>query len=264
MQNVSIITVNFNNSIGLKKTIESVLAQNYSAIEYIVIDGGSIDGSLDIIKLYQNQISYWVSEPDSGIYNAMNKAIQKATGEYLLFLNSGDYICHSHVLSDVFKAGRHADLLVGRQRFISVSGKAGISPKLHVEEINMEYFLSSTLPHQSTFIKRTLFLDCGLYDESYRVCADWVFWINAVVRKHCQIEILPMAVSYMDNGGVSSNMDKCHKDMSRYLQVCLNDGVLPWKDILSIAQKGRMLDICSRSKLLIFANKVLVWIGRKI
>ena len=88
MQKVSIITVNFNNSIGLKKTIESVLAQNYSAIEYIVIDGGSIDGSLDIIKLYQNQISYWVSELDSGIYNAMNKAIQKATGEYLWSINA--------------------------------------------------------------------------------------------------------------------------------------------------------------------------------
>lgn len=264
MQKISIITVNFNNRIGLEKTIVSVLSQDFLGLEYLVIDGGSTDGSTEIIKNHQERISYWVSEPDQGIYNAMNKAIQKATGEYLLFLNSGDYFCSSHVLQDVFATRQNADLLVGRQKFVGDNGKAGISPKLHVEEINMEYFLSSTLPHQATFIKRTLFSDCGLYDESYRVCADWVFWIQAVVKRHCTLELLPMAVSYMDNGGVSSNMDKCHKDMCRYLQVCLNDGTLTWNDILSVAQKGRMQDICSRSKLLMLANKILAWIGRKL
>lgn len=264
MQKISIITVNFNNRIGLENTIKSVLSQDFSCLEYLVIDGGSTDGSMEIIKKYQERISYWVSESDHGIYNAMNKAIQKATGEYLLFLNSGDYFCSSHVLSDVFATRQDVDLLVGRQKFVGGNGKAGVSPKLHVEEINMEYFLSSTLPHQATFIKRTLFSNCGLYDESYRVCADWVFWIQAVVKHHCTLKILPMSVSYMDNGGVSSNMDKCHQDMSRYLQVCLDDGTLTWNDILSVAQKGRTQDICSRSKLLMFANKILAWIGRKM
>lgn len=264
MQKISVITVNFNNRLGLEKTVGSVLAQDYSNIEYIVIDGGSTDGSKQIIQQHETNISFWVSEPDGGIYNAMNKAIRKATGEYLLFLNSGDYFCSSHVISAVFKEERHADLLVGRQKFVSSNGKVGVSPKLHAAEINMEYFLSSTLPHQATFIKRTLFSSCGLYDETYRVCADWVFWINAVVRHHCSIEIQPLAVSYMDNGGVSSDMEKCHKDMSRYLEECMNDGILKWTEILRIAQKSRVQDLCSRNSFLRFVSKFLSWWGRKI
>ena len=89
---ISIITINYNNKSGLEKTIESVLQQTYDNIEYLVIDGNSTDGSKDVIKKYKHRISYWVSEPDSGIYNAMNKGGTKATGDYLLFLNSGDVL----------------------------------------------------------------------------------------------------------------------------------------------------------------------------
>lgn len=264
MQKISIITVNFNNRIGLEKTIKSVISQDYPNLEYLVFDGGSSDGSKEIIRTYEDKISYWVSESDGGIYNAMNKAILKATGEYILFLNSGDYFSSSQVLMNIFQTERNADLLIGRQLFVGNGGKAGISPKLHAHEINMEYFLSSTLPHQATFIKRTLFEDCGLYDESYRVCADWVFWIYAVVKHRCTLEVLPMAVSYMDNGGVSSNMDKCHQDMSRYLQKCLDDGSLTWETILRIAQKGRVQDLCTRNVFLRFINKLITWMGRRI
>ena len=90
MTKVSVITISYNNAEGLRRTIESVVAQNYSDYEYIIIDGGSTDNSLQIIESYASHISYWVSEPDKGVYNAMNKGIAQAKGEYLHFLNSGD------------------------------------------------------------------------------------------------------------------------------------------------------------------------------
>ncbi|MDR2910496.1 MAG: glycosyltransferase [Bacteroidales bacterium] len=93
---LSIITINLNNVAGLQKTIESVVKQTFTDYEYIVIDGGSTDGSADIIKQHANKITYWVSEPDKGIYNAMNKGIRVAKGEYCLFLNSGDWLINSN------------------------------------------------------------------------------------------------------------------------------------------------------------------------
>ncbi|MEP7170167.1 MAG: glycosyltransferase, partial [Bacteroidota bacterium] len=97
----SIITVNLNNAAGLKKTIESVVTQTFNDVEYIIIDGASTDGSKEVIKNYETKISYWVSEKDTGIYNAMNKAIKKAKAEYCLFLNSGDSLTNKKVLNDV-------------------------------------------------------------------------------------------------------------------------------------------------------------------
>ena len=98
----SIITINFNNREGLERTIKSVITQTCQDFEYIIIDGGSTDGSIDIIKKYANKIHYWVSEPDNGIYHAMNKGVQFAHGEYLNFMNSGDFFIDIEVLSDLF------------------------------------------------------------------------------------------------------------------------------------------------------------------
>ena len=110
---LSIITINYNNAVGLEKTINSVLNQTYKSIEYILIDGNSMDESKLIIDKYKAHIHYWVSEFDSGIYNAMNKGIKAATGEYILFLNSGDILCNSHVLDDVIKQGLDCDFVYG-------------------------------------------------------------------------------------------------------------------------------------------------------
>lgn len=179
----------------------------------------------------------------------MNKGIRQSHGDYLLFLNSGDYFISRHILSKIFSNKKriiHSDLVIGRQRYIDGIKKMGISPKLHVEEINMEYFLSSTLPHQATFIHRNLFLKCGLYDSSYRVSADWVFWVEAVVKHHCSLQIINKSVSYMDIKGVSSDMTKCHKDMKRYLNNCLQDGTLSWTVLFDMAIKSRSFTIEER------------------
>ena len=99
---LSIITINYNNLAGLQKTIESVVSQTFRDFEWIVIDGGSVDGSRELIERYANSFSYWVSEPDKGIYNAMNKGIVVAKGDYLLFLNSGDWLCDEMALERSF------------------------------------------------------------------------------------------------------------------------------------------------------------------
>jgi glycosyltransferase involved in cell wall biosynthesis len=104
---LSIITINKDNARGLEKTIQSVMGQTYNDFEYIVIDGASSDDSVDIIKRYADRMTYWVSEPDTGIYNAMNKGIRKAQGEYCLFLNSGDVLINSNSLKDAFEEISH-------------------------------------------------------------------------------------------------------------------------------------------------------------
>ena len=111
MSILSIITINYNNVLGLKRTLESVTGQSYSNFEYIVIDGGSTDGSKEHILKYSDKISYWISEPDRGIYHAMNKGIAKASGEYLLFMNSGDLFYNNFILNEVIDDISKYDLI---------------------------------------------------------------------------------------------------------------------------------------------------------
>lgn len=262
---VSIITVNFNNLLGLRKTMQSVFAQKYAAIEYIIIDGGSTDGSKEFIQSHQDKLSYWCSEKDKGIYDGMNKGISNATGDYVLFLNSGDYFSTPNILNDIFEDKIfNEDLLIGNQLYIDKSGRKGISPKLRVSDFSITYFLSSTIPHQATFIKRDLFDRIGYYDISYKVSADWVFWIKATVENKCTIRLINKKISYMEEGGVSSDMSKCYSDMSRYMDKCIYDGIITWEGIFKYSVKGRMQDYCSRNKLLSFVNKIIIGIGKRI
>ena len=263
-QKISIITVNYNNLSGLCKTMESVLCQTYDDVEYIVIDGGSTDGSRELIETHKKRLAFWCSESDGGIYNAMNKGIAKASGEYCLFLNAGDYLSNKNILNDIFCKELHADLLIGRQFHINEHGKCSKSPKLHANEFNIKFFLSSTLPHQATFIKRELINEIGGYDEEYRVSADWVFWVKAIVLHDCSIELLRQIVSYMEAGGISSNMDKCHADMAKYMTVLYHQGILKWDDIFELALMARAQDFCSRNFWLRFIIKTIIKIGKNI
>lgn len=265
MTKISIITVNFNNLFGLQKTIKSVLCQNYTNMEYIIIDGGSTDGSKELIIRYQDKLFYWCSEKDRGIYDGMNKGIAKVSGDYVLFLNSGDYLSSPTILNDIFKNKIfNEDLIIGRQLYINQSGKKGISPRLRLSDFSIMYFLSSTIPHQATFIKRDLFERIGYYDISYKVSADWVFWIKAIVENNCSISIINKKISYMEDGGVSSNMDKCYHDMSRYMEECLKKGTITWKDIFIYSIRGRMMDYCFRNKLITYFSRLLIYIGKRI
>ena len=133
---LSIITVNLNNMEGLQKTCDSIISQTFKNFEWIVIDGGSADGSKELIEEYGSNISYWVSEPDKGIYNAMNKGIKVAKGEYLYFLNSGDYLFDSNALSDVFLDNPKEDIVYG---FVARehSGRTKILDGLNVDKVHV-------------------------------------------------------------------------------------------------------------------------------
>lgn len=195
----SIITINYNNRDGLRKTIESVINQSYRDYEYIIIDGGSDDGSREVIEEYADRISYWVSEPDKGIYNAMNKGILKATGDYLNFMNSGDRFYDHCVLENVLPY-LTADIVHGRLFYNSGRER---SVYLH-EAPDMQHFLDNTLNHQSSFIARRLFVDT-LYDEHYKIVSDWKFFIEKLILQSCSFVSIPVKVGFFEEGGVSES-----------------------------------------------------------
>ena len=168
----SIITVNFNNKEGLRKTIESVIHQTFHDFEFIVIDGGSTDGSVEVIKEYNAQINYWVSEPDGGIYQGMNKGIKKASGDYLNFMNSGDCFYSKDILQRVSDYKYDSDIITGRDYHYSEEKKMGHA-SIQPIRMSMVTFFTSTIDHQSSFIKRELFGD-SYYREDLRLVSDWV------------------------------------------------------------------------------------------
>ena len=155
---LSIITINYNNSDGLRETIESVVSQVFKEIEYIVVDGGSTDGSRRVIEEYGEHINYWVSEPDGGIYNAMNKGIRASHGEYLLFLNSGDVLHNTNVIEQVVPNLGNHDMVIGKVLY----DNSGLTNELP-EELTLLRFYHGSVPHPSTFIRRKVML----YKASY-------------------------------------------------------------------------------------------------
>lgn len=161
---LSVITINYNNAEGLAKTMDSVFRQRFSDFEYIVIDGGSTDGSKDLIVNNQDKIAYWCSEKDSGIYNAMNKGIREASGEYLLFLNSGDFLHDFAVLEDIHPFLSGEDIVYGDLLFVHGDGKEDLF--VYPDVLSFEYFLERSLGHPAAFIKRALFGGVPLYGDA--------------------------------------------------------------------------------------------------
>jgi Glycosyltransferases involved in cell wall biogenesis len=209
----SIITINYNNKDGLEMTIKSVLEQTYKDFEYIIIDGGSTDGSIEVIKKYASQIDYWISEPDKGVYNAMNKGIGKATGDYLNFMNSGDTYHSTSTLETI--AGLHSndDFIIGGY-YDSTRDIAHIIPPQNVTLLTLMKF---TINHQATFLKRKLF-DKRLYDENYIIMADAKFNFQSIILDNCSVKITENIISNYDTTGISSNYDLYKKERQQFLK----------------------------------------------
>lgn len=200
---ITIITINLNNEAGLRKTIESVVNQDFDDLEYIVIDGGSKDGSRNIIKEYVENIDYWVSEEDKGIYNAMNKGINKSNGVFLLFLNSGDFLCSNNVINRINEIIRiDDDILVGNTILDYPKGrKIRKNPK----EIGPSFFLRKSISHQACFIRKTLFDKYGLYSEKYETSSDKDFFIRALIMNDAKYRYVDFNISIFDIGGIGSS-----------------------------------------------------------
>lgn len=264
MHKISIITVNFNNKKGLAKTIDSVLTQTYSNIEYIIIDGGSTDGSKELIEQYTSSITYWISEKDKGIYDAMNKGITHATGDYLLFLNSGDFFISVNVLNDIFGKKIYKELLIiGRQYYINQKGKITSSRHLIPEDICEDFFWSNTLPHQATFINKNLLDQIGGFDLKYKVVADWAFWYEAIITNNSTYLFIEHFISYMESDGIPSDINKCRKEMAYFLithktNMTEND----WIKIIEHAEKSYLYKRASKRKISKLLVKIALYLNK--
>lgn len=195
---LSIITINFNNRDGLRKTIESVVNQTWQEFEYIIIDGGSTDGSVEVIKEFADRIDYWVSEPDKGIYNAMNKGVAVARGTYCQFLNSGDTLSDANVVKCIVRVLEDKAIYFTRTRFMDT-----LEIITAPQQITMRTLFKRSLPHPSSYIQRQFLLKFP-YDETLRIVSDWKFWIQAIILENCSYDILDLIAVDFDTNGISA------------------------------------------------------------
>lgn len=191
----------YNNVRDIERTINSVINQTYKKIEYIVIDGKSTDGTLDVIEKYRNQISKIVSEPDKGIYDAMNKGISLATGDYILFMNSGDEIYDEQTVQDVFDSSLGADIYYGETEMYDDNWKS-LGRRRHEapEDFDWTSFrFGMNISHQAIYIRRSIVTP---YDLKYKYSSD-IDWIIKAAKKSSNIVNVHRYVAKYLVGGMS-------------------------------------------------------------
>jgi glycosyltransferase involved in cell wall biosynthesis len=201
----SVITINLNNRQGLKNTIASVASQTFRDFEYLVIDGGSKDGSVDVILECAKDIKSWISDRDSGVYNAMNKGLKMAQGKYVVFLNSGDEFKLSDTLKHIAEQGDDRDFV-----YCDVELFGGQSPrvKVHPDQLSERYLLVDMICHQSVFAKRSLFDKTGTFNEAYKVYGDYDWMLNAIRSEHATYKHIPEVLVRYDEIGISNTTDR--------------------------------------------------------
>ena len=198
---LSIITITFNDIAGLKDTYRSIIQQTFRDFEWIVVDGGSTDGTREFLKEHDSEIAFWCSEPDKGVYNAQNKGTEHARGEYSIYMNSGDSFYDGDVLEKVFKEGTDADIVYGNTLLVFEDGKT--MTKYAPDEPDMSFFYNENLFHQAMFIKTKLILDLP-YDESFQIFADWNEWLTLYLQGK-SFEKKDMVVCKFLFGGLSTS-----------------------------------------------------------
>ena len=204
---LSIITIAYNNLEGLKETYRSIRQQTFRDYEWIVIDGGSTDGTKEFLEEHDAELAYWCSEPDKGVYNAQNKGTAHAKGAYSIYMNSGDSFFADNVLEKVFERDIDADIIYGNWMLIFEDGKTrlGIAP----EAADLAYFFDDNMCHQSMLI-RTEAVRKRPYDESFRIYADWEEWL-ALLMQGKRFERIDMTVCNFMVGGISTGDNASEK-----------------------------------------------------
>jgi glycosyltransferase involved in cell wall biosynthesis len=227
---ITIITVCYNSEKTIKDTIESVLSQDYRDIEYLIIDGMSSDKTMDIIQEYKKEIVKVISEPDGGIYDAMNKGIKHATGDVIGILNSDDFFENSSVISDVvkhFDSNPIADLIIGDVVYVD---------PLNVEKITRFYsskkFRRSKLrfgwmpPHAATFIKQSTYQRLGSYSTDFKISADYELFVRMLLVHGLNYSRIDQVLTRMRTGGVSSSGLKSNLLLNaEIVKACRDNGV---------------------------------------
>jgi len=252
---ISIITINRNNRLGLQSTVRSVIEQNTKSFEYIIIDGCSTDGSVGVIHQYDEFINYWVSEKDNGVYHAMNKGIKHAKGKYLMFLNSGDTLFNSTVVSELLKSileYKYVDIFYGDVfMFNSLHKELNEVVKKMPADLDILFFKNNTINHQASLFKNSLFKEFGFYPEEYKMASDYWLYLNSLIQNK-DFFYLNLPIVKYDMGGISAkSFDKYENEMKD-----IWEKVLP-KIILDISKKNDEL-VAENKRLKAMTNYKLV------
>lgn len=253
---ISIITVNYNNLEGLQQTIESASSQTWQEFEHIIIDGGSTDGSVAYIESNASLFTYWVSEPDKGVYHAMNKGIAKASGEYLLFLNSGDHFFSAKVLEQNYQAIKEYAIIYFNLQVIKGNE---VFIKEYPEVLSFSYFVKDTLPHPATFIAKEMFEKTNLYNEDFRILSDWKFFLDSICKYNVTYKKINSTLSTFYIGGMSSNpanraikqdekQQVLQQDYATFVQDL--DDVILYKEIVTTFRKSRIIKLLVKLRFL--------------
>ena len=244
---VSVITVCYNATTVIEATILSIIGQTYSNIEYIIIDGGSTDGTIEVIKKYEKKISYWVSEPDKGIYDAMNKGIVKSTGEWIHFLNAGDVYLNTHILEDYIRCFNEkkvkADVLYG-----DVICKFDFGNLLLKPGALSDFESYFPISHPATLVKGELLKE-NVFDTSYQISADYEL-LYRLYHKGCTFEYIPIPLVLFDAiTGISStnplllyNENTRIQDNRHKIRKCIRIAIIKVRVLLSFIINGFLLN----------------------
>lgn len=224
---ISVITVCYNVASTIEKTMLSILNQTYENLEYIIIDGNSTDGTVEIIKMYAEKLTFWISEPDNGIYDAMNKGIAKATGNFLIFMNAGDQFLNEEVLSKCFPYFlQEVDVISG---IGYLSGQKWIPAK--ATDLSVSFFLKRSLNHQATFINRKLFQD-NLYRTDLKIVGDSVFFFQALIMDNASYVDIPIEIALCEKPGLSGQEKKAFAELEASIKEILPDRMVSDVDFL--------------------------------
>lgn len=234
---LSIVTINYNNAEGLRRTLASVMAQTCHEIEHVIVDGASADESVNIIHEYEalntsskNPLSIkWCSEPDGGIYNAMNKGIKQASGDYIQILNSGDILASNDVVEKMLAAietNKNPDFLYGNMVKKDYSTGKIIGKSQNIEYSLRQYY-SSTMNHDCCYISKSLYEKYGLYDESLKIVSDWKWFLQAIGMGDVRPIYVDIDVTIFDANGISeTNIDLRNEERQKVLKEILPPAVL--------------------------------------
>ncbi|MDO8502316.1 MAG: glycosyltransferase family 2 protein [Gemmatimonadaceae bacterium] len=212
---VSIVTVVLNGAKYIEQTIQAVAVQTYEAIEHIVVDGGSTDGTLDILRRYDGTIGYWVSEPDTGIYDAMNKGVElvRDPESYILFANSDDHLYSPEAIERVISQSGGEDLVYGKMLLADDSISAVVGRRVDLDDLALQ-----TLCHPATFVRRKVFDAIGKFDTGYAIAGDYDHIVRCFAAP-VTTRFVDVVVSRMRMGGLSEDqfMRSCRerKDVIR-------------------------------------------------
>lgn len=268
---LTVITINRNNSEGLEKTMKSVLKQACPEFEYVLIDGASTDDSVAVIRRYAPSFGdrlKWVSEPDKGIYNAMNKGILMATGEYVQFLNSGDCLASEDVVSKMYAAldeKRRPSILYGNMLKDMPNGTVQRDNCFAGKDITFLGFYTGTLNHSPAYIRRDLFDKYGLYDESLKIVSDWKWYLQAIVLGEEVPAYVDLDVTLFDMHGISeTNLGLRDEEKHREMKALVKSSFLKDYELWSfpIEQMQRLKRHPWAYKLVWFLERVLFTIEK--